>query len=567
MADEKKLTGYPSIDKPWLKYYSEEAINAPLPECTMYEYILENNKEHLSDIALRYYGARISYGELFAQIQKAASAFYSMGVRSGDIVTVMSMHTPETIYAIYALNYIGAVANMVYMTLSEKEIIHRIEDTNSKLFLALDVMLERVDKIKDQLGCPVVLLGVSDSMPLHMRLGYRLKVKPKKHAFLTWKTFLAKGIAPAPMAGEHAAPGVIVYTSGTTGVSKGVVLSSDCVNSVVFQCILSGKNYKRRETFLDNIPTFFGFGISMLHLGLSTGIEITLWIEISPDQIAKAIVRTKPMRYAGGPPIVDPLMRCAKGSLRYLIEFTGGGEAIAPEKERQFNDFLKEHGSSALYTTGYGMSECCSVVCMQQNHIYRFESMGIPLPKCNIRVIDPDTGRDLQYGDVGELCFSAPNIMLEYWKNEDETNKVIFVDSDGTRWLRTGDLGYINKDGFVYYRGRIKRIYTTAGIDGTTINKIFPQRIEECLESYQIVEQCGVIVVPDAVRVNVPIAYVLLKKGINETDVESSLRDLIEKELPDHLWPKTIHFLNAMPMTPSGKIDYRALEKLTETGQ
>ncbi len=157
--------------------------------------------------------------------------------------------------------------------------------------------------------------------------------------------------------------------------------------------------------------------------------------------------------------------------------------------------------------------------------------------------------------------------MLEYWKNEDETNKVIFVDSDGTRWLRTGDLGYINKDGFVYYRGRIKRIYTTAGIDGTTINKIFPQRIEECLESYQIVEQCGVIVVPDAVRVNVPIAYVLLKKGINETDVESSLRDLIEKELPDHLWPKTIHFLNAMPMTPSGKIDYRALEKLTETGQ
>ena len=148
MTEETKRTGFPSIDKPWLKYYSEEAISAPLPQCTMYQYIWKNNKEHLSDIALWYYGRAITFGKLFATVEKTAAAFYAMGVRAGDIVTVMSMHTPEAICAMYALNYIGAVANMVYMTLSEKEILHTIENTQSKLFLVLDAALEKAESLK-----------------------------------------------------------------------------------------------------------------------------------------------------------------------------------------------------------------------------------------------------------------------------------------------------------------------------------------------------------------------------------------------------------------------------------
>ena len=155
--------------------------------------------------------------------------------------------------------------------------------------------------------------------------------------------------------------------------------------------------------------------------------------------------------------------------------------------------------------------------------------------------------------------------MQGYWKNKKETDQVITVDDDGVRWLHTGDLGSVDADGFIYYSGRIKRIYPTAGIDGTTINKIFPQRIEECIESDDSVERCGVIVVPDAVRVNVPVAFVLLKTGAagNEQRL-NEIREWIRKELPDHLWPKAVHILESMPMTQTGKIDYRALEKLAE---
>ena len=565
MEEARKLSGYPSIDQPWRKYYSGEALSAPLPRCTMFEYVWENNRDHLSDIALRYYGTKITYGKLFAEIRKAVDALYAMGVRAGDIVTIMSMHTPEAVCAMYALNWIGAVANMVYPTLSGQELIHILEETGSKLFFVLDAVLEKVEAVRSEIAARIIVLSVSDSMPALLKIGYHLKAGRRKQKDLTWREFLAKTEGSSPQAADSAAPAVMVYTSGTTGVSKGVVLNSDCVNSVVFQCIQAGKNYQRKETFLDNIPVFFGFGVSMLHLGLVTGIENTLWIEITPEQIAKAIVRIKPMRYAGGPPIVDPLMRAARGDMSYLIEFTGGGEALAPEKESQINDFLRQHGSKAVYTTGYGMSECCSVVCMQQNHIYRAGSMGIPLPRCNVRVIDPDTGEDLPYDRTGELWFSAPNIMQGYWKNKKETDQVITVDDDGVRWLHTGDLGSVDADGFIYYSGRIKRIYPTAGIDGTTINKIFPQRIEECIESDDSVERCGVIVVPDAVRVNAPVAFVLLKTGAagNEQRL-NEIRERIRKELPDHLWPKAVHILESMPMTQTGKIDYRALEKLAE---
>lgn len=561
MTEETKRTGFPSIDKPWLKYYSEEAISAPLPQCTMYQYIWKNNKEHLSDIALWYYGRAITFGKLFATVEKTAAAFYAMGVRAGDIVTVMSMHTPEAICAMYALNYIDAVANMVYMTLSEKEILHTIENTQSKLFLVLDAALEKAEAVKSELPCPVVVLGVSDSMPPHIKLGYRLKAKPKRHAFLTWKDFLAKGAGPAPMAEDHAAPAVIVYTSGTTGEPKGVELSNDNLNAVVAQCYYSGKYYGRGETGLFILPLFFGFGISMLHLCLRYGIDLNLWIELEPNLIGKGFQKEKPNRFVGGPAIIDGFIKNVSGDLSYILEFTGGGGSLSPEKEQELNDFLEKNHANAKYTVGYGMTEFASAVCMQHPQNYRAGSLGLPLVHATIKIIDPDSEKELQYNETGEMCFTTPSMMSGYYKAPDETAQISLKDTDGTIWLRTGDLGHIDEDGFVYFEGRIKRIYITTGKGGDTINKIFPQRIEECLEAHPDVDSCGVIVLPDTVQINVSVAYVTLKQPCRE-DAVDTLMSLARAELPEHLQPAAIHILDTMPMTPSGKIDYRALEQL-----
>ena len=565
MPEKKPLTGYPSIDKPWLKYYSEEAIKAPLPEGTMYEYIREKNRDYPNDVALRYYGKKITYGQLLERIKSTASAFWAMGVHAGDIVTIMSMHTPETIFCIYALNYIGAVANMVYMTLAENEIVETVENTESKLFLVLDAALDRVLAIKDKICAPVIVLGVADSMPPHMKLGYRLKAKPKKHEFLTWTSFTERRSSVPPMATDSTAPAVIVYTSGTTGDSKGVLLNSISFNVIAAQVALNGMNYKRGETYLHMVPPFLGFGITMINLPLSQGLDITLWIEIEFDKVAKEFARLKPNRFISGPPIVDPIMKHTKGNLEWLIDFTGGGEAISTEKARQFNDFLQRNGSTARYKTAYGMTEFGSAICMEYNQVYREESVGIPLQQVIVRVVDPDSGKEQTYGEIGELCFCTPNTMIGYYRNEAATRKILEVDQDGKVWVHTGDLGYVDEDGFVFIKGRLKRVYltTTSETDSTPF-KLFPDRIEDLFEAQDGVHLCGVVAKADERRLNVPVAYVECKAGTDTAKLSETLQHVAEKELPKHMQPVAIHILDALPMTASGKVDYRALEEMAK---
>ncbi len=558
---EKKSTGYPSVDKPWLKYYSEEAINTPLPECTMYEFLWQNNKDFLDDVALRYYGTKITYRKLFENIQKAASAFYAMGVRPGNIVTIMSMHTPEAICAIYALNYIGAVANMVYMTLSDKEIVETVHNTDSKLLLVLDVAMDRVNKIADELEIPVVVLGVSDSMPLYLKLGYQLKNKAVKHSFLTWEMFLQKGTVEPPLAQNSTSPAIIVYTSGTTGEPKGVVLSNNNLNSVVEQLKRTDRNYRRKETVLMILPPFIIFGASMSHLGLSAGIEIILCIQLDNDVIGKMFNKHKPNRYVAGPMYLDGLIKHVKGNVSGLVDITGGGDAITPEQEKIINQFLKAHGSSTKYMTGYGMSEVSAAVTLNLSCANREGSLGIPLPKTVAKIVDPETQKELSYDEVGEICFATPGCMNGYFHNEKATAECIEVDPNGEKWLHTGDLGSIDKDGFLFFKGRHKRIFMILGADGFAY-KLFPQRIEEYFESQEEVHACGVVVQEDPIHLHIAHAFISLSSLA--FDSESIIKQLQEKasaELPEHLRPATIHILSSMPVTPSGKIDYRALER------
>ena len=568
----EKTNCYPSVDKPWLKFYDEKNLNAELPKCTIYDYVFQNNKSRPNSIALNYFDKKITYRELFSKIEKAARAFTAIGVREGDIIIMATVTTPETIYALYALNQLGAIPNMVDPRTSSEGIKEYIEEVNAKYVLCLNAAYPKIDKaIEGTTVEKVIVTSPGTSMPNVKKTLYKL-LKDKKQNYsskcILWNKFIVQGVNTTPKRVPYKENTccVIVHTGGTTGMPKGVMLTNENLNASVVQGDNSGFYLRKEHKWLGVMPPFIAYGIGNgLHLPLSIGMTLILIPAFDPNEYDRLLLKYKPNHIAGVPSHYNSIMkspRMRKADLSFIISPIVGGDGTKPEFEEKISKFLTEHNCQSTLIKGYGMTEVSAAVsATARAEFNKTGSVGIPFTHSVISVFDPDTGEELPINHKGEICMVSPNTMLGYYNNQEATDEILRRHDDGLLWVHSGDLGYMDEDGCVFIEGRIKRMIIR--FDGF---KVFPTFIENVIMKSKYVKSVCSVGSPDKSHSQgqLPVAFVVLNDDIEEDQhkkIKRSLKKLCKEELPEYAQPTKFYIIPELPLTSIGKVDYRALEE------
>ena len=560
---EQNLTGYPSIDRPWLKYYSEEALNAPLPEGSMYDYMTACNVGRMDETALNYFGRKISHRKLQTEIDRCARALVASGVKPGDVVSLCMLAIPEMIYLLYAINKIGAVSNMVVLNTSEQEMAQQLSN-GGKLVITVDVAAKAVAAAAKEAGVDrIVVIPVHTSMPFFVRTAASLKAPAAPSGVTSWANFIRQGqenpLAVCP--GNTKAPAVIEYTGGTTGETKGAVISNRAANAVVFQYKTATTilHFAAGQRFLDVLPPFIAFGVFFgAHMPLCLGFENVVVTDPTPESFLHSYIKFRPNHFSTSPLHIEALTKSKtvqKMDMSPTITVSYGGDKAGIEWEDRINAFLKAHGVPYPLSKGYGLTEVASAFCVSSHELAEM----IPFARNNIRILDVDTGTDLGYGQEGEICISGPSLMDGYFRNEEATSEKIW-EENGVRWLHTGDLGLITEDGFFTVTGRLKRVFWRLGPDNQVL-RIYPMSVEQVLDKYPGVEHSAVIGLQNSIDGYRPIAYIIPIAGA-DTITEDELLSFCHQQLPPAAVPCEVRFIEKFPLTRSGKVDYRALERM-----
>lgn len=573
MSEEKKLTGYPSIDKPWLKYYTEEAINAKLPECTMYELLWQSNKDYLENTALNYYGRKFTYSQLFDGIEKAAKAFSALGVKKGEVVIICTVNTPEMVYALYALNRLGAIANMVDPRTNVDGIREYILESDARFVMTVDLAYPAIVKAtKGTAVEKIVVVSPADSLPSVTKLLYKLKTKSPviDEAAFDWKKFieLGNGVTPKYASYEKDTCCVMAHTGGTTGFPKAVMLSNENVNALAHNYSHIDIPIKRGHRYFNDLPPFIMYGLCFaLHTTLYCGLEVILYPVFDSKGFPKQFAKYKPHHFCALPDHLSYLSSSSitsKMDLSHVITVGVGGDSLDCDLEKRVNSYLKSHGCKYQVVKGYGMTELTATAissCVAANDI---GCVGIPLVINTVRIVDTDTLQELKYNDIGEIWISGASVMLGYLNKPTETAETVITDENGVRWIRTGDLGYMTQDGLVYHKGRIRRIYMTAH-EGQPA-KIFPMVVEGALKKSTYVSECSVVGRKrKGSDYYEAVAFVVKKDDIVEDFViKIEFTKICAENVPTYMIPAEYRFVSELPRTPIGKIDFRTLEKEAE---
>ena len=559
------------INTPWYKEYKDVPSHLEYPNSTMIDYLEECSKDRLNKLAFKYYGKSYTFKSMLENVDNIARSLKALGIAEDDKVTICMPNTPEGVMTFYAVNKIGAVANMIHPLSSEKEIEFYVNNVESKFILTVDVACQKILNIVENTSLEkVVVASASASMnPVMSGLYYVTegrKIKYKKadkNLLIEWKDFISLG---SHYLGRYKTTkgsddlAIILYSGGTTGTPKGIGLSNRNFNALAMQAHLMCDPAKEGDSILSIMPIFHGFGLGVcIHTTLCIGMTCILIPAFQAKKFGDLIKKYKPNFIVGVPTLFEAMLnskKIKKNDLSCVTCMVSGGDFLTVKLKNEIDKFLREHGSKAEVRPGYGLTESSAATCLSPTGRYREGTIGIPFPDTYFKIVKIGTHDEAEYNTDGEICISGPTVMMGYVNNEKETIQTLRVHDDGMLWLHTGDIGSMDEDGYIYFKQRLKRMIVSSGYN------IYPSQIEKIISEHEDVLTCTVIGIDHPYKVQVAKAYIVLKDGIEPTkEVKESIKEYCERNIAKYSLPYEYEYRSSLPTTLVGKVAYRELEK------
>ena len=558
---------------PWIKNLGGVPATLEYMDCTMFEALENMGKQYPGNIAFDFMGKSTSYKDMLANIEKCARSLKTIGVRENDRVTIAMPNCPQALYMFYAVNLVGAVANMVHPLSSEKELEFYINESESVTVVTLDQFYGKFESIRQNTGLVnVIIARISDELSMPIRTGYMLtegrKIEkiPDNAPVIRWNDFMKLGKScfwNYKVTRKSGDPAAILYSGGTTGFTKGIVLTNGNFNALAQQIVATNPMYRVGDRMLSAMPLFHGFGLGVcIHSMLANGGRCILVPRFTAESYSKLITKYRCNFIAGVPTLYEALLRLPnmkKADLSCLKGVFSGGDSLSVELKKKFDRFLYDHHATIQVREGYGTTETVTACCLTPNHMFKEGSIGLPFPDTYIKIVEPGTDKELPYGEEGEILLAGPTVMKEYMNHPEETAQTLRTHADGLTWVYTGDLGYMDADGFIYFRGRSKRMIITSGYN------VYPAQLENIFDANEHVHMSCVIGIPDSYKMHAIKVFIVLKPGEKpDAATRDDIMAYARKNIAKYAMPKEIEFRESLPKTLVGKVAYRKLEEEEE---
>ena len=551
-------------EKPWIKYYTRTPESLNYYQGSMYDYVKESAIKNEKRTAYTYYGLGVSYRGFLRRVDRIAAALTQFNIVENECVTICMPNTPESIALIYAINKIGAIANIIHPLSSTKDIKRALDETNSGVLFCSDSSMQNARDIKVK---HFILVPNSTSLIKFKKMIYNIKesgnLKLGKN-MISWSDFISYKTLNDPYKKRKANdPAAIIYSGGTTGKPKGIILSNLNFNAMALQTMNVCDGLNPGSSVLAALPIFHVFGLALcIHTALVCGMTAILVPKINTKKINSELKKYKPNIFPAVPSLLTMSLKGAdpgSSGLKDIKTVVVGGDYLSPQTKAEFEKFLKDHGSNGVVKVGYGLSEasgfCCSTAPIEEKYVQN-GTLGVPNPDILVKAFEPNSDIEKSNNDIGEICVTGPTIFMGYINEDKETKNTLVKHTDGKIWLHTGDLGYIDKNGFVYYTSRLKRMIISNGYN------IYPIELEEIIKKCKYVEDCTVVAVPHKIKSQTPKAVIVLKKDVEDTlAVRSEIRKYCMDNIARYAIPTEFEYRKDIPKTAIGKVAYRDLQK------